>query len=116
MSGPQDERPSLKAFNASADRNGQDLGNDSPLDVGIAAQTQRDLRGEPNGEAETARIASGLPGEDATDQTAAETPPENLRRIGDAGFGAANANQSDDTGEAIERATAVVGSDEDDAS
>ncbi|WP_375457366.1 hypothetical protein [uncultured Methylobacterium sp.] len=98
-------RPSLKDFSATADRNGQDLGQDSPLDVGIAARTQADLKGDPAGEAQTARIASGLKSEDATDATEAETPPENLRAIRGEGPDAA-------ASEAIDRATASVGQDD----
>ena len=100
------DRPSLKGFSANADRNGQDLGQDSPLDVGIPARTQADLKSDPAGDAETARIASGMKSEDATDQTEAETPPENLRAIrGEGGPGAS-------ASEAIDRATAAVGEDD----
>ena len=103
-------RPSLKDFDAYADRNCQDLGGGSPLDVGIPARTQAELKGNPDGEAEAARIASGLPGQDATDQTEAETPAENLRRIADP---SSSAPQPDETAqESIERATAAVGSEE----
>jgi len=55
------QRPSLKDFNATADRNGQDLGQDSALDVGLPQRTQADLKSNPSGEAEAARIASGTP-------------------------------------------------------
>lgn len=99
------ERPSLKSFDAYADRNGQDLGQDSPLDVGLPANTQTDLKRDPSGQAEAARIASGYPRQDATDATEAETPPENLRRLqGKSGTSSAE--------EAIERATAAVGQDD----
>ncbi|NEU13295.1 hypothetical protein G3T14_14310 [Methylobacterium sp. BTF04] len=104
------QRPSLKDFDAYADRNGQNLGQDDARDIGIASRTQADLGGDPSGEAETARIASGLTGDDATAETEAETPPENLRHIADAAqkmpapTGAA--------AEAIARATAPVGEDE----
>ncbi|KAB1070942.1 hypothetical protein [Methylobacterium planeticum] len=100
------DRPSLKEFDAYADRNGQDLGGESPLDVGIPSRTQADLKGDPSGQAETARLASGTPGQDATDETEAETPPENLRHIGDASQPGATAS------EAIDRATASVGHDD----
>ncbi|WP_232627869.1 hypothetical protein [Methylobacterium sp. Leaf118] len=103
-------RPSLKEFDATADRNGQDLGGGSPLDVGRPARTQAELRSNPDGEAEAARIASGLPGQDATDQTAAETPAENLRRISDPSTGSPEPDEA--AKEAIERATAAVGSEE----
>ncbi len=99
------ERPSLKDFDAYADRNGQDLGQDSPRDIGVPSRTQGDLKSDPQGQAETARIASGTPGEDATDATEAETPPENLARLRGEG-------QSGATEEAIERATAAVGQDD----
>ncbi|CAM2741297.1 MULTISPECIES: hypothetical protein [Methylobacterium] len=102
----QTKRPSLKDFDAHADRNGQDLGQDSPLDVGLAANTQADLKRDPAGDAEAARIASGTPGSDATDATEAETPPENLKKLqGDFGTGA---NMT----KAIDRATAAVGQDD----
>ena len=57
----QTGRPSLKDFGADADRNGQDLGQDSPLDVGLAANTQADLKRDPAGDAQAARVASGTP-------------------------------------------------------
>ena len=100
------DRPSLKDFDAITDRNGQDLGQDSPLDVGIPSHTQADLKGDPAGDAQTARIASGMTGEDATDATEAETPPENLRKLrGEGEPGTA-------IKEAIDRATAAVGQDD----
>ncbi|MDP4022662.1 hypothetical protein Q8W71_08515 [Methylobacterium sp. NEAU 140] len=99
-------RPSLKTFSANADRNGQDLGQDSPLDVGLPQNTQTDLMRDPAGDAQAARIASGTPGQDATDATEAETPPENLRRL--KGEGGPDAAAS----EAIDRATAAVGQDD----
>lgn len=101
-------RPSLKDFDAYADNNG-DVGQDDPRDVGIAARTQGDLRSNPMGEAETARIASGTPGEDASDATQAETPAENLKHIGDASQPDAKA------AEAIDRATAAIGADDEEA-
>ncbi|GJE73709.1 hypothetical protein [Methylorubrum suomiense] len=107
-------RPSLKEFDAYADRNGQDFGTASPLDVGIPSRTQADLKGNPDGTAEAARIASGTPGQDATDQTEAETPPENMRRISDPSFTPSPTPSGPDAAaaEAIERATAAVGSEE----
>ncbi|MDP4004972.1 hypothetical protein [Methylobacterium sp. NEAU K] len=102
----QTGRPSLKDFDAYADRNGQDLGQDSPLDVGLPAKTQADLKQDPAGDAQAARIASGTPGSDATDATEAETPPENIRRLeGESGIAAT-------MDEAIDRATAAVGQDD----
>lgn len=115
MSEQQRERPSLKTFDTYANRNGHDLDIDSPLDVGIPTRPRKDLRSEPNDEA--ARIASGTCSENASDQTAADTPPEKLRCIGDAGSGTSvgGGKRSDKAGEAVERATAVIGIDEDDA-
>ncbi|GJD55352.1 hypothetical protein [Methylobacterium dankookense] len=98
------QRPSLKEFDAYADRNGQDMGQDSARDVGIPARTQADLKSDPQGQAETARLASGTPRQDATDATEAETPPENLRRLRGESDGAA--------AEAIECATAAIGQDD----
>lgn len=102
----QTKRPSLKDFDANVDRNGQDLGQDSPLDIGVAAKTQAELKRNPAGDAEAARIASGTPGSDATDATEAETPPENLKKLqGEFGHGSS-------MDEAIDRATAAVGQDD----
>lgn len=105
-------RPSLKEFSADADRNGQDFGTASPLDVGIPSRTQADLKSDPDGQAEAARIASGLPRQDAVDQTEAETPKENLRRISDPSTSPSRATPDDTAQEAIERATAAVGQEE----
>ena len=102
----QTERPSLKDFDAHADRNGQDLGQDSPLDVGLAQRTQADLKRDPAGDAEAARIASGTPGSDATDATEAETPRENLEKL------KGKTSGGSDLSEAIDRATAAVGQDD----
>lgn len=101
-------RPSLREFDPYTDRNGQDMGQDSPLDVGVPSRTQQDLKSNPMGEAGTARTASdedrldSIGATDASEQTAAETPPETLRRIGDPRARPA-------TEEAIDRATASVG-------
>ncbi|MHB2209871.1 hypothetical protein [Methylobacterium sp. CM6257] len=102
----QTGRPSLKDFGADADRNGQDLGQDSPLDVGLAANTQADLKRDPAGDAQAARVASGTPGSDATEATEAETPRKNLDTL--RGKGGSGSNLS----EAIDRATAAVGQDD----
>ncbi len=102
------ERPSLKDFDAYADRNGQDFGQDNARDIGLPARTQADLKSDPAGDAETARLASGMTSEDATDATEAETPPENLRHIGDASPAAPQGAAK----EAIDRATAAIGQDE----
>jgi hypothetical protein len=106
MTAGNSERPTLKDFDAYADRNGQDLGQDSARDLGLAERTQSDLKRDPQGQAETARIASGTPGQDATDATEAETPRENLDRL------RGQQGQSDAAREAIERATAAVGQDD----
>jgi hypothetical protein len=73
----------LRDFDPRADRNGQDLGQDSPLDVGLPQNTQRQLASNPNGEAETARLASGRPNQGHTDAVEDEVPRENVERIGD---------------------------------
>ncbi len=86
-----DERPSLRSFNPHADRNGQDFGQDSPLDVAHPADLRKHLNENPNGPAETARLASDRQRLDSieggsietADATAAETPPEHIRRISD---------------------------------
>lgn len=103
-------RPSLKDFDAYADRNGQDLGQDDARDIGLPARTQHDLKSDPSGEAETARIASGTPGSDATDETEAEVPEENIRAISDASQKAPTPREA--TKDALDRATAAVGTDE----
>ncbi len=82
---------SLRNFNAHADRNGQDFGQDSPLDVARPADLERAMQEDPSWQAETARTASGFHRRDATEggtvgsveATEAETPAENLRRISD---------------------------------
>ncbi|GJE16072.1 hypothetical protein [Methylobacterium marchantiae] len=108
------QRPSLKDFDAYTDRNGQNPGQnldqDGARDVGIPSRAQASLKGDPSGEAKTARIASGTPSEDATDQTEAEVPAENIRAIGDASQKAVP--QSEATKDSIDRATASVGKDE----
>ena len=88
---PSSDRPSLRDFNPHADRNGQDFGQDSPLDVAHPADLQKHLNENPNGPAETARLASdrqrldsvGGGSIETSEATAAETPPENIRRISD---------------------------------
>lgn len=104
-------RPSLKSFDAYADRNGQDNGEDDPRDVALARRTQADLERDPMGEAETARIASGRTLDDATDATEAETPRENLERIGGgpSGNGPSGKRTKKDADEALDRATASLG-------
>lgn len=88
------EHESLRDFNAYADRNGQDFGQDSPLDVARPADLQRALQEDPGWQAQTARTASGFDRRDSiaggsvesVEATEAETPPENLRRISDPSF------------------------------
>lgn len=113
MTEDERDRPSLKSFDAYADRNGQDLGQDDPRDVGNPADLRHAMTEDPGRQAEAARIASGSERLDATEggsvatveATEAETPPENLRRIGDP------ASRGPAASEAIERATAAVGED-----
>lgn len=88
------EHDSLRDFNAHADRNGQDFERDSPLDVARPDELQRALQEDPSPQAQAARTASGFDRRDAiaggsvesVEATEAETPPENLRRIGDPSF------------------------------
>lgn len=85
-------RSNLREFDAYADRNGQDVGQDETRDVGRPAELQRELDSDPGWQAETARIASGHQRLDSVgggsiasvEATEAETPAENLRHIGDA--------------------------------
>ncbi|WP_298966238.1 hypothetical protein [uncultured Methylobacterium sp.] len=89
------QRPNLRDFDAYADRNGQDLGQDDPRDLGRPAELQRRLNEDPDWDAETARIASDRQRLDSTaggsvetvEATEAETPAENLRRISDPSTG-----------------------------
>jgi hypothetical protein len=86
-----DDHPSLRSFNPNADRNGQDFGQDDPLDVARPAELQKHMNEDPNGPAETARLASDKQRIDSisggsietSEATAAETPAENIRRISD---------------------------------
>jgi hypothetical protein len=111
-----EKRPSLRDFDPYTDRNGQDFGQDSPLDVARPADLQRELASDPGWQAEVARVASDGPRLDAigggsaatSDATAAETPPENLRRIADPSL------PRPDAADALDRATAPVGQDEKD--
>ncbi|MEH3145676.1 MAG: hypothetical protein PGN34_10065 [Methylobacterium frigidaeris] len=88
-------RPNLRDFDAYADRNGQDLGQDDPSDLARPADLQRRLNGDPDWDAETARVASDRQRLDSTaggsietvEATEAETPEENLRRISDPSTG-----------------------------
>ena len=113
-----EKRPSLRDFDPYTDRNGQDFGQDSPLDVARPDTLQRELASDPSWQAEVARIASDQPRLDAiaggsiatSEATAAETPPENLRRISDASLPPAGA------ADALDRATAPNGRDDGDES
>ena len=86
-----EDRPSLRSFNPNADRNGQDMGQDDPLDVARPAGLQKHMNEDPSGPAETARLASDKQRIDSiaggsietSEATAAETPAENIRRISD---------------------------------
>ena len=86
-----EDRPSLDSFNPNVDDNGQFMGQDSPLDIGTPQALQAQLNENPNGPAETARLASdrqrldsiGGGSIETSEATAAETPPENIRRISD---------------------------------
>jgi hypothetical protein len=86
------DRPNLRSFDADADRNGQDLGQDEARDLARPAELQRELDSDPGWQAQTARTASGRDRLDSiaggsigsVEATEAETPPENLRHLGDA--------------------------------
>jgi len=89
---PRTPRPNLREFDAYADRNGQDFGQDEARDVGRLADLQHAMESDPSWQAETARVASGHQRLDSigggsiasVDATEAETPPENLRHISNA--------------------------------
>jgi hypothetical protein len=108
MADEKEGRDSLRSFNPYADRNGQDFGQDSPLDVARPKDLQRALNEDPGWQAETARIASDEPRLDSitggsvetVEATEAETPAENLRHISDATLSPAD---KDATAQAIER-------------
>ena len=90
--GEKRDRPSLHGFNAHADRNGQNLGQNDPTDVARPAGLRDQLDRNPGGEAETARLASGRTRLDSiqggsietSDATAAESAPGTVERLGDA--------------------------------
>jgi hypothetical protein len=83
-------RRNLRDFDPYTDRNGQDFGQDDPLDAARPDRLQRRINREPDGEAEVVRIASDRARRDAVEggsvasvaATEAETPPETLRRLG----------------------------------
>jgi hypothetical protein len=118
----QEKTENLKSFDAYRDENGQFMGQDAPTDLARPEDLQRRLNSDPSWEAETARNASGFARLDSvgggsiesSDQTAAETPPENIARIsdpaGDVG-GPKVAGESPAAKEAVERATAGLGKD-----
>jgi len=114
MADDKQGRPSLRDFNPHADRNGQDFGQDDPLDVARPDELQRELTRNPQGQAETARLASDHARLDAisggsvdtVEATEAEMPPENLRRISDPSLPPSGATATQD---AIERATSTAG-------
>ena len=97
------KKDSLKGFNAYRDENGQGL-SDNPADRARPDDVQAQLSAEPLGDAETARLASGFPSDDATEATEAETPPENIAHISDATL-----PPRAEAANAIERATAGLG-------
>ena len=84
-------RPNLRDFDAYADRNGQDFGQDEARDVGRPAELQHSLQSDPSWQAETVRVASEFQRLDSVaggsiasvEATEAETPAENLRHISD---------------------------------
>jgi len=89
------DRASLRSFNATADRNGQDLGQDEARDLARPAELMHERQSDPGWQAEVVRTASGQHRVDAVsggsvdsvEATEAETPPENLRHLGDASTG-----------------------------
>lgn len=110
----------LTSFNAYRDENGQNMGQDEPNDVARPAAMRRHMTSDASGPAETVRLASDQARIDSieggsietSDQTAAETPPENIARISDASGDAGGpkvAGESPAAKEAIERATAGLG-------
>jgi hypothetical protein len=117
MADDKQARPSLRAFNPYADRNGQDFGQDDPLDVARPDDLQREMNRDPQGEAETARLASDRSRIDSisggsvgtVEATEAETPPENLKRISDPTLPPAGPSATQD---AIDRATSTAGQDD----
>jgi hypothetical protein len=85
-------KPSLRSFNPNVDENGQNFGQDDPLDVGRPDSLRRQLNRNPGGEAETARLASDRQRQDSlqggsiatSEATAAESAPGVVERLGDA--------------------------------
>ena len=117
MTDDRQGRPSLRDFNPHADRNGQDFGRDDPREVARPDDLQRELDRNPQGQAETARLASDRARIDAVgggsvatvEATEAETPPENLKRISDPSLSPSGTAAAQD---AIARATSTAGQDD----
>ncbi len=107
------DRPSLDSFNPHVDDNGQFMGQDSPLDIGTPPALQKHLNEDPSGQAETARLASSRQRLDSieggsvetSEATAAETPPEHVKRISDPSL----PKGKSDAEEAIDRTTSGLG-------
>lgn len=95
--------PNLKSFSAYRDENGQGM-SDNPADRARPDDVQGQLSAEPQGDSETARLASGFTGDDATEATEAETPAENIAHISDATL-----PPRAEAAAAIERATSGLG-------
>ncbi len=118
MADDKQGRPSLRDFNPHADRNGQDFGRDDPLEVARPDDLQREMNRDPQGQAETARLASDRSRIDSVqggsiatvEATEAETPPENLKRISDPTLPPLGGRPA--TQDAIDRATSTAGKDE----
>lgn len=94
----------LKDFSPYRDENGQGM-TDDPSDVARQDDVHAQLGQEPTGDAETARLASGFTGDDATAATEAETPAENIAHISDATL----PKPGEDPDKPMERATAALG-------
>lgn len=104
MTEPSSRPENLKSFDADVDENGQNM-SDAPNDRARPKDLQRALASDPGGEAETARIASGHPGDGADEATAAEIPAEVNRHLGDA----SSTPSKDAASDAIDRATSGLG-------
>lgn len=92
----------LKTFNAYVDENGQDA-NTASNEVENPKELNRVLASKPDGESETARIASGRTLDDATAATEAEVPAETIDRISNPHIAAGETP--------LDRATAALGRD-----
>ena len=114
----REKTENLKSFDAYRDENGQFMGQDSPTDLARPNDLQRELNSDPSWEAETARGASGFARRDSveggtvesSDQTTAETPPENIAHISDASLTPADREGAGAAAkEAVDRATSGLG-------